>query len=56
VKRDGDGWGGGTILQPSSGKEYSVRLHLADSGRKLAVRGYVGSPLFGQTQTWTRDE
>jgi uncharacterized protein (DUF2147 family) len=55
VKRDGDGWDGGTVLQPTTGKEYHVELHLKDGGQRLDVRGYIGSPLFGPTQTWIKD-
>jgi uncharacterized protein (DUF2147 family) len=55
VKREGDGWGGGTILAPQSGNTFSVKLQLEDQGRKLQVRAFVGSPMFGQTQSWLRD-
>jgi uncharacterized protein (DUF2147 family) len=47
-------WDGGDILDPANGKVYKVRLKLADAGKKLEVRGYVGAPLLGRTQTWLR--
>jgi uncharacterized protein (DUF2147 family) len=49
-------WDGGTILDPNNGKTYKVRLQPADGGRKLDVRGYIGMPLLGRTQTWIRVE
>jgi uncharacterized protein (DUF2147 family) len=49
-------WDGGTILDAGEGKIYKVRLQTADSGKKLEVRGYVGAPLLGRTQTWMRVE
>jgi uncharacterized protein (DUF2147 family) len=47
---------GGDILDPNNGKVYSVRLKPADNGAKLDVRGYIGAPLLGRTQTWIRAE
>lgn len=47
-------WSGGQILDPSNGKTYKVKLSLKDEGRKLDVRGYVGMPMLGRTQTWIR--
>jgi len=55
-RRDGDGWDGGTILDPRSGNVYNSEFHLDDDGRKLLVRGYIGISLFGRTATWIRDE
>ncbi|HEU4459000.1 MAG TPA: DUF2147 domain-containing protein [Methylibium sp.] len=49
-------WDGGEILDPNNGKTYKLRLTTADDGRKLEVRGYVGAPLLGRTQTWIRVE
>ena len=49
-------WDGGEILDPNNGKTYKVRLTPADGGKTLAVRGYVGAPLLGRTQTWVRVE
>ena len=49
-----DRWDGGTIVEPSSGKVYKVQLTPIDGGAKLEVRGYIGAPLFGRTQTWIR--
>lgn len=48
-------WSGGEILDPDSGKTYRIKATLADSGRKLAMRGYIGVPLLGRTQTWLRE-
>ncbi len=57
VKAEGEGvWGGGEILDPNNGKTYKTRLKPVDGGKKLEVRGYVGAPLFGRTQTWVRVE
>ena len=58
VKRSADEavWDGGTILDPNNGKVYKVRLTPIEGGRQLEVRGYVGLPLLGRTQTWVRVE
>ncbi|PXW91883.1 uncharacterized protein (DUF2147 family) [Sphaerotilus hippei] len=56
VKPAGDDWEGGEILDPNNGKTYKVRLRPADGGRRLEVRGYIGTPLLGRTQTWQRVE
>lgn len=47
---------GGDILDPNNGKVYKVQIKLADGGKKLDVRGYIGMPLLGRTQTWLRVE
>ena len=59
VKQDAEDkglWDGGDILDPKNGKVYKVRLKPIDDGKKLEVRGYIGAPLFGRTQTWIRVE
>lgn len=43
----------GTILNPSNGKVYDVKLWTKNQGQKLEVRGYEGY-IFHQTQTWYR--
>jgi len=55
VKAAGDGvWEGGDILDPNNGKLYKVRLRPVDGGKQLEVRGYIGMPMLGRTQTWIR--
>ena len=49
-------WDGGSILDPNNGKTYKVRLTPKDGGKQLDVRGYIGAPLLGRTQTWIRVE
>jgi uncharacterized protein (DUF2147 family) len=49
-------WSGGDILDPNNGKVYRVRLKPIDDGARLEVRGYIGTPMFGRTQTWIRVE
>ena len=59
VKQDAEEpnlWTGGLILDPAKGSTYKVRLKTIDGGKKLEVRGYIGSPMFGRTQTWIRVE
>jgi uncharacterized protein (DUF2147 family) len=56
MKQDGDEYSCGKILDPDNGQIYSSKLTLIDSGKKLSVRGYIGIPLLGRTQTWLREE
>jgi len=53
---DKDVFEGGDILDPNNGKVYRVKLKLIDNGSKLDVRGYIGTPMLGRTQTWVRAE
>lgn len=46
---------GGQIYNGENGKIYSANINLQPDG-KLRLRGYVGSPMFGETQIWTRAE
>jgi 2',3'-cyclic-nucleotide 2'-phosphodiesterase / 3'-nucleotidase len=43
----------GTVTDPRNGSVYRATLTLHDDGT-LRLRGYVGVPLFGETQSWTR--
>ncbi len=56
LKKDGDQYGGGEILDPKNGKIYRAKMRLTEGGRKLEVRGYVGLSWFGRSQTWLRQE
>ena len=59
VKKNGNDaelWDGGDILDPANGKVYRVRLRPVDGGKKLEVRGFIGMPMLGRTQTWVRVE
>ena len=47
-------WSDGKLIDPESGKTYSGKLTLSDNGQSLQLRGYVGSPVFGRSQTWQR--
>lgn len=55
LKLQGKAWGGGRILDPENGKEYSVKMTPIAGGRKLEVRGFLGVALLGRTQTWLRE-
>jgi uncharacterized protein (DUF2147 family) len=41
----------GSILDPRNGSHYSARIEL-NQPDQLKLRGYLGLPIFGQTQTW----
>ena len=56
LSRQGDGWSGGMIFDPDSGKTYSCSITLQNGGSKMKVRGYVGVSLFGRTQYWQREK
>lgn len=46
-------WYDGTIYDPREGKVYDCVLKL-NGNNQLDVRGYVGIPLFGRSEIWTR--
>ena len=50
MKKDGDEYSGGTILDPEVGKIYRCKIWV--EGNELKVRGYLGP--FYRTQTWQR--
>ena len=46
-------WSGGEILDPEEGEIYKVKINMVND-KTLDVRGYIGIPLLGRTQTWVR--
>jgi len=52
MKKDGEEWTGGQIMDPKNGKIYSCKLRV--EGSKLIVRGFLGFSLIGRNQTWIR--
>ncbi len=54
LKKTGETYEGGKILDPKNGKIYDSKAKLVDGGQKLEVRGFMGVSLLGRTQTWDR--
>jgi uncharacterized protein (DUF2147 family) len=50
---EGDNSWQGKIYNPENGETYRCNFSMAGEDR-LKVRGYIGIPLLGRTQTWTR--
>ncbi|WP_193705791.1 DUF2147 domain-containing protein [Tenacibaculum finnmarkense] len=53
LKKDGNEWSGGTIVDPKNGKEYKCYIEL-ENADKLKIRGYIGFAVFGRTAYWYR--
>ena len=51
----GNNYTGGRILDPNTGKVYSMKAKLSTSGKRLTLRGYVGVSVLGRTQIWIRE-
>jgi uncharacterized protein (DUF2147 family) len=56
MRKAGNDYDGGHILDPENGKIYSCKMHTEDGGQKLVVRGYLGIALLGRSQTWVRQQ
>ncbi|HEX4481747.1 MAG TPA: DUF2147 domain-containing protein [Rudaea sp.] len=56
LRRDGDEWNGGEIIDPDGGKIYRCKLQVDETGTRLDVRGFIGFSLLGRTQVWERVE
>jgi len=53
MKKNGNEYEGGKVLDPKNGKLYQCKISL-DGKDKLIVRGYIGISLLGRSQTWVR--
>ena len=56
MRKDGNQWSGGYVLDPESGNVYHCTISLEDRGKVLRVHGYVGLSIFGRTERWKRVE
>jgi len=55
LRKQGDEYAGGDILDPDTGVIYRCKLRVLDGGAKLLVRGYLFAPLLGRSQIWIRE-
>jgi uncharacterized protein (DUF2147 family) len=53
MKKNGNEYEGGKVLDPKNGKLYQCKISL-NGKDKLIVRGYIGISLLGRSQTWVR--
>lgn len=53
LKPGGEGWEGGTILDPAKGKTYKSKVKLIDGGAKLGVSGCMA--FICREQVWVRE-
>jgi len=54
LRKNGDTWSGGMVLDPENGKVYHCSLEIKDDGNRLRVRAFLGFSWLGRTQDWLR--
>lgn len=52
VRRNGELWRG-RVVNPRNGNRYHAQFRVDRAGQ-LALRGYIGLPIFGETRHWMR--
>lgn len=52
---EGSNYTNGRILDPNSGKIYSMKAKLSSNGKRLHLRGYLGVSALGRNQIWIRE-
>jgi uncharacterized protein (DUF2147 family) len=55
IQEGANRWGQGTIYDSDTGKTYRSRMTLIPPNR-LDLHGYIGIPLLGRSQIWTRQK
>ena len=55
LQAEGDKFVAGDIIDPDSGTVYRCEIRLSSDGHTLVVRGYVGMPWLGRSQSWERE-
>jgi uncharacterized protein (DUF2147 family) len=53
LKKDGDEWTGGTVLDPAKGKTYKSKVELLEGGKKLGMSGCIA--FICRQQVWVRE-
>jgi uncharacterized protein (DUF2147 family) len=56
MRREGEEYTGGDVLDPDTGRIYGCKFRLIEAGHKMIMRGYFGISLFGRSLTWRRVE
>lgn len=46
----------GRIIDPNTGKIYSMKAKLSSNGKRLHLRGYLGVSALGRNQIWIRND
>lgn len=54
MKRKGRKYEDGTILDPRNGDVWSAMLTISPDNQTMTLRGYLGTPMLGQDDTWKR--
>ena len=44
----------GRVVDPESGDTYKAKVEYSDDFGEVELRGYVGTPILGRSQTWRR--
>ncbi|RKG38431.1 DUF2147 domain-containing protein [Acinetobacter rongchengensis] len=55
VQTSEENYSGGKIIDPLSGKIYSMKAKLSANGNRLSLRGYIGVSALGRSQIWIRE-
>ncbi|WP_224965501.1 DUF2147 domain-containing protein [Acinetobacter guillouiae] len=44
----------GEVVDPANGNIYKGKIKINSTGRKMTLRGYIGSSVFGRSQIWIK--
>jgi uncharacterized protein (DUF2147 family) len=56
MRKHGNEYSDGDILDPDSGSIYKCKFTIEGSGETMVVRGFIGFSFLGRSQTWYRQE